>query len=104
MRELLGCSLGGEGHLQPLIGVALAVLRAGHEAKLLVPPALAPSAERAAIDHAVGAEPPGTFVGDIWERVRRGPPQEVAGLIDRELFAGRATAAMLPAARTVVDG
>jgi UDP:flavonoid glycosyltransferase YjiC (YdhE family) len=102
MRVLLGCSLGGEGHLQPLVGVARAVARAGHEAKLLVPPSLAPSTGRAGIEHCVGAEPPRAFVQEIWERVRRGPAPELAGLIDRELFADHCTAAMLPAARKLM--
>jgi UDP:flavonoid glycosyltransferase YjiC (YdhE family) len=103
MRVLLGCSLGGEGHLVPLVGAARALIRAGHEAMLLVPPSLAPNAQRAGVEHRVGAEPPRAFVDEIWERVRRGPAREVAGLIDRELFADRCTAAMLPAAQSLVD-
>jgi UDP:flavonoid glycosyltransferase YjiC (YdhE family) len=46
----------------------------------------------------VGAEPSRAFVDGIWARVRKGPPDHVSGLIDRELFAGRATDAMRGAA------
>ncbi|HET6865775.1 MAG TPA: glycosyltransferase [Solirubrobacteraceae bacterium] len=99
MRVQLGCSLGGEGHLVPLANVAKAFERAGHEVVVLVPPALAPSVQQTGLDYRVGDEPSRAFVDGIWERVRQGPPDAVAGLIDRELFAERCTEAMLPAAR-----
>ncbi len=51
----------------------------------------------------VGEESPRAFVDDVWDRVRAGPPDAVEGLIDRDLFADRATAAMLPAARAGRD-
>lgn len=103
MRVLLGCSLGGDGHLIPLARVGHRVARAGHEVLLLVPPAMAPGADRVGLPYRVGDEPPRAFVAEIWQRVRAGPPDAVAGLIDRELFADRCTTAMLPAARTVRD-
>jgi UDP:flavonoid glycosyltransferase YjiC (YdhE family) len=46
----------------------------------------------------VGGEPPRSVVEAVWDRVRAGPPEAVAGLIDRELFAHRCTEAMLEAA------
>ncbi len=95
----MGCSLGGEGHLVPLADVGNAFERAGHEVVVLVPPALQASAERIGLIYRVGDEPPRAIVDEIWERLRRGPPDAVAGLIDRELFAQRCTEAMLPAAR-----
>ncbi len=103
MRALLGCSIGGDGHLGPLANVGHAFRRAGHEVLLLVPPAMARSARRTGLEHRTGDEPPRTFVDEVWERVRRGPPDAVAGLIDRELFADRCTEAMLPAARKLRD-
>jgi UDP:flavonoid glycosyltransferase YjiC (YdhE family) len=93
------CSLGGEGHLVPLASAGLAIQRAGREVLLLVPPAMAPSAQRTGLRYRVGDEPPREFVDEIWQRVRSGPASAVAGLIDRELFADRCTAAMLGAAR-----
>jgi UDP:flavonoid glycosyltransferase YjiC (YdhE family) len=103
VRVLLGCSLGGQGHLIPLSEVGRAIERAGHEVLLLVPPALARSAEEAGLHHRVGDEPPREFVDEIWRRVRDRPANAVVGLIDRELFAGRCTEAMLPVARAVRD-
>jgi UDP:flavonoid glycosyltransferase YjiC (YdhE family) len=100
---LLGCSLGGQGHLIPLSEVGRAIERAGQDVLLLVPPALARSAEETGLHHRVGDEPPREFVDEIWRRIRDGPASAVAGLIDRELFAGRCTEAMLPVARAVRD-
>jgi UDP:flavonoid glycosyltransferase YjiC (YdhE family) len=99
MRVQMGCSLGGEGHLVPLANVGNAFERAGHEVVVLVPPALEASAERIGLDYRVGDEPPRAIVDEIWQRLRQGPPDAVAGLIDRELFAQRCTEAMLPATR-----
>jgi UDP:flavonoid glycosyltransferase YjiC (YdhE family) len=103
VRVLLGCSLGGTGHLVPLANVGLAFQRAGHEVLVLVPPAMAENARGTGLAYHVGDEPPRAFVEAIWERVRRGPADVVAGLIDRELFADRCTEAMLPAARELRD-
>jgi UDP:flavonoid glycosyltransferase YjiC (YdhE family) len=104
VRVLCGCSLGGEGHLAPLVNIGRAVQRAGHEPMMLVPPALAHSAQRAGLPYRAGSEPPQAFVEQIWDRVRAGPADAVAGLIDRELFADRCTAAMLASARELRDG
>jgi UDP:flavonoid glycosyltransferase YjiC (YdhE family) len=102
VRVLLGCSLGGEGHLAPLTTVGRAVERAGHDVLLVVPPALAASAQRTGLRYRVGDEPPQAFVEDVWQRVRAGPADAVAGLIDRELFADACTSAMLPAAHSAI--
>jgi UDP:flavonoid glycosyltransferase YjiC (YdhE family) len=104
MRVQMGCSLGGTGHLVPLAKVGLALERAGHDVLVLVPPSMAQNAGDTGLSHRVGDEPPRAFVEEIWERVRRGPADAVAGLIDRELFAGECTEAMLPAARQLRDG
>ncbi len=100
---LLGCSLGGEGHLIPLANVGQAFRRAGHEVVVLVPPALEPGVRRTGLAYRIGDEPPRPFVDGIWQQVRQGPPEVVAGLIDRELFAHRCTAAMLGATRELRD-
>ena len=103
MRVLLGCSLGGEGHLAPLMTVGRAIEQAGHETLLLVPPSMAASAQRTGLGYRAGDEPPPAFVEEIWGRVRAGPAKLVAGLIDRELFADACTRAMLPTARAAVE-
>lgn len=95
--------MGGEGHLLPLVSVGHALRRAGHDAMLVVPPALTASAERSKLRYRVGDEPARAFVDQIWDRLRAGPADAVVGLIDRELFAERCTVAMLPAMRETRD-
>lgn len=103
VRVLLGCSLGGLGHLTPVLAAARALNRLGHETVILVPPSLADTAAQAGVAFRVGAQPTRTVIDGIWERVRAGPPEAVRGLIDRELFAARCTEAMLPAAGELVE-
>ena len=85
----------------PLLEVAWAFSRQQHECVLLVPPSLVDAAGRAGIAVVTGAEPSREFVDGICARVRKGPPDWVAGLIDRELFAERATDAMRDAAHAL---
>jgi UDP:flavonoid glycosyltransferase YjiC (YdhE family) len=99
---LLGCSLGGIGHLMPVVGAARALGDLGHEPVVLVPPSLAEAATDAEVVVLVGAAPPPGVVNDVWSRVRAGPPEAVIGLIDRELFADRCTEAMLGPAQDAV--
>lgn len=103
VRVMLGCSLGGEGHLIPLVQVGRAIERAGHEVLAIVPPAMARSAERTGLCFRVGDEPQRAVIDDVWRRVRGGPPDAVAGLIDRELFADQCTQHMLEVARAVCE-
>ncbi len=105
MRVALGCSIGGAGHLTPVLAVAGALRRLGHAPVVLVPPALATVARAGATGETeicVGGEPPHAVIDAVWDRVRRGPPEAVVGLVDRELFAAHATDAMLPAARALL--
>ena len=103
VRVLLTCSIGGLGHLTPVVSVARAVRRLGHEAAVLVPPSLAAEIDREGLPYEVGDEPPRAVIDEMWERVRTGPPEAVVGLIDRELFADHCTRAMLPAVRAMCD-
>lgn len=91
--------MGGMGHLVPVLDAAAACRRLGHQVVVLVPPSLAGEVARAGLPQAVGADPPRAEVEALWARVRAGTAGP--GLIDRELFAGRAAAAMLGAARSV---
>jgi UDP:flavonoid glycosyltransferase YjiC (YdhE family) len=103
MRVLLASSLGGMGHLEPVVAVGQALCRMRHDPMVLVPPSLQAAVERTGLPYAVGDQPPAAVVEEIWDRVRAGPDERVVGLIDRELFADQCTAAMLGAARTVCD-
>src|SRR4051812_37216889 len=103
MRVLLACSLGGMGHLEPLLTVGSALREIGHDPLVLVPPSLQAAVERSGLAFVVGDQPAADVVAAIWDRVRAGPEEDVVGLIDRELFADRCTAAMLGAARRVCE-
>jgi len=103
VRVVLGCSLGGLGHLTPVVSAARALDRLGHDTVVLVPPALSDAAAEAGVEFRVGAEPPRAVIDDVWERVRAGPPEAVSGLIDRELFAGHGTEAMLGPATSLCE-
>jgi UDP:flavonoid glycosyltransferase YjiC (YdhE family) len=102
VRVLLASSLGGAGHLTPVIAAAQACRRLGHDALTLVPPSLAAEIGRTDLAFRVGEQPAKQLVEEIWARVRAGGRGAV-GLIDRELFAEHATAAMLGAARGARD-
>ncbi len=103
VRVLLASSLGGAGHLTPVVAAARACTRLGHDVLLLVPPSLAAEVERTGLPYRVGRQPSKAFVDEIWARLRAGGPGSAAGLIDRELFAERATQTMLSAARAARD-
>jgi UDP:flavonoid glycosyltransferase YjiC (YdhE family) len=102
-RVVLGCSLGGLGHLTPVVTVARALAGLGHDPIVLVPPSLSDAAAETEVAFRVGGEPPRAVIDELWERVRAGPAAAVAGLLDRELFAGRCTEAMLGAAADLCD-
>ncbi len=101
MRVMFACSMGGSGHLTPVMKVAEEFRRRGHEGVFLVPPSLADTAAAAGIRVEVGGQPAAEVAAEIWQRVRAGPADQVAGLIDRELFAGIAADRMRDAAQTI---
>ena len=104
VRVLLGCSMGGLGHLTPIVTVARALQRGGHDTLIVAPPGLATAgAADTGLAFRAGGEPPEAVTQGIWRRVEAGPPEEVAGLIDRELFAGLALDAMLPTMQQVAE-
>ena len=95
---LLATSLGGAGHLEPVVAVGRALADDGHEVDLLVPPMLVEAAVASGLRLVVGDDPPAAQIDAIRDRMAEGPPAAVAGLVDRELFATRCTPVMLPAA------
>jgi UDP:flavonoid glycosyltransferase YjiC (YdhE family) len=103
VRVLLGCSIGGLGHLTPVVAAARALRSLGHDTLVLVPPSLSEAAADSGVAFRVGAEPPRPVIDQVWARVRAGPPEAVIGLIDRELFADACTLAMLGPAEEVFD-
>jgi UDP:flavonoid glycosyltransferase YjiC (YdhE family) len=103
MRVLAACSLGGAGHLNPLLPFLAAARRRGHETLVVGPPALASMVELAGYPFRAGGEPPEEEVGPIRERLPVAPPAEASILGNRELFGRLATGAMLPEMERVCE-
>jgi UDP:flavonoid glycosyltransferase YjiC (YdhE family) len=96
MRVLAACSLGGAGHLNPLLPFLAAARRHGHDTLVIGPPALEPLVRLAGYRFRAAGEPPEEEVGPIRERLPVVPQAEASALGNRELFGKLATAAMLP--------
>ncbi len=96
MRVLAACSLGGAGHLNPLLPFLGAARARGHETLVVGPPALRDMVELAGYPFRAGGEPPEHEVAPIRERLPVAPPEEASVLGNRDLFGRLATLAMLP--------
>jgi UDP:flavonoid glycosyltransferase YjiC (YdhE family) len=101
VRVLAACSLGGAGHLNPLLPFLIAARRRGDETLVVGPPALRDMVERSGFAFLAGGEPPEHDVAPIRERIPVAPPDEATVLGNRELFARLAASAMLPAMERV---
>jgi len=99
MRILAACSLGGAGHLGPLLPFLAAAHRRGDETLIIGPPALRDMVGRANYGFRAGGEPPEAEVAPIRERLPVAPAGEASLLGNRELFGRMATTAMLPGMR-----
>ena len=102
MRVLAACSLGGSGHLEPLLPFLAAARRGGHETLVVGPPTLTDMVEASGHPFSAGGEPPEADVAPIREQLPRLPASEASVLANRELFGRLATAAMLPAMERIV--
>jgi UDP:flavonoid glycosyltransferase YjiC (YdhE family) len=96
MRVLAACSLGGAGHLGPLLPLLAAARRRGDETLIVGPPALRDLVRRAGYGFRAGGEPPEAEVAPIRERLPAAPAHEASLLGNRDLFGRMATTAMLP--------
>jgi UDP:flavonoid glycosyltransferase YjiC (YdhE family) len=101
VRVLAACSLGGAGHLSPLLPFLAAARRRGDETLVVGPPALSDLVERAGYAFRPGGEPSEADVAPIRERLPVAPPQEASVLGNRDLFGRLATTAMLPGMRQI---
>lgn len=100
MRVLAACSLGGSGHLQPLLPFLAAATQREDEVLVVGPPALEAMVGRAGYAFRAGGEPPESEVAAIREQLPRVLPEEASRLGNRELFGRLATRAMLPVMET----
>ena len=95
MRVLAACSLGGAGHLNPLLPFLAAATRRGDDVLVVGPPALRGLVESAGVPFRPGGEPPEETVASIRERLPLVSREEASTLANRELFGRLATPAML---------
>jgi UDP:flavonoid glycosyltransferase YjiC (YdhE family) len=93
---LAACSLGGAGHVNPLVAFLHAAHRRGDEVLTVGPPALRELVESAGFAFRAGGEPSEEQVAAIRERRPVVPAAEASVLGNRELFGRLATVAMLP--------
>ena len=96
MRLLAACSLGGAGHLNPLLPFLAAAQRQGDETLVVGAPAIREMVELAGYPFRAGGEPPEAVVAPIRERLPVLPPRDASILGNRDLFGRLATTAMLP--------
>src|SRR4051794_13434027 len=97
MRVLAACSLGGAGHLRPLVPLLDAARDRGDEVLVIGPPALTGLVEATGHPFVAGDEPPEAVVAPIREQLPVAPAGEASVLGNRELFGRLATTAMRPA-------
>jgi UDP:flavonoid glycosyltransferase YjiC (YdhE family) len=95
--RVLVASTGGAGHFNPVVPFVEALVRRGDQVLIVVPPELRATVEAMGRPFRVGAAPPRQEWDAIWDRVPTVSPQEMAVLVNRELFGRLCTAAMLPA-------
>ncbi len=103
MRVLAACSLGGAGHLHPLVPFLDAAQRRGHETTVIAPASMREMVESTGHRFVAGAEPPEAEVGPIREQLPVASAQVASVLGNRDLFGRLATTAMLPAMEQVVS-
>jgi hypothetical protein len=101
MRVLASCSLGGAGHLGPLLPFLGAARRRGDDALVVGPAALGDMAARAGVSFVAGGEPAEADVAPIREQLPVLPPREASVLGNRDLFGRLAASALLPAVERV---
>lgn len=97
MRVLAAVSLGGAGHLNPLVPVLEVARRRGDEVLVVGPAALSGLVEATGLPFVADGEPDEAEVAPIRERLPSAPPAEASVLGNRELFGRLAAPPLLPA-------
>ncbi len=83
MRVLAACSLGGAGHLNPLVPFLATATRRGDEVLVVAPPALGELVESTSYPFWPGGEPPEETVAPIGEQLPVVSPKEASILGNR---------------------
>jgi UDP:flavonoid glycosyltransferase YjiC (YdhE family) len=95
--RILFCSTAGAGHVGPLLPVARALTRLGHEALFLLPPAGRPLAEEAGFDVTEAPAPDPVENRALKDAIREDPALATV-LVNRDYFGLLCTEATLPTA------
>jgi UDP:flavonoid glycosyltransferase YjiC (YdhE family) len=103
MRTLGACSLGGAGHLNPLLPFLAAARERGDDFLVAGPPALKDMVNEAGYSFEPGGEPSEAEVAPIREQLPVVPAAEASILGNRELFGRLATRAMLPGMERIFE-
>jgi UDP-glucoronosyl and UDP-glucosyl transferase len=101
MRVLAACSLGGAGHLTPLLPYLVGARDLGHETLVVGPPAISTLVGPTGFPFQTGDEPPEDEVAPIREQLPVLPAAEASVLGSCQLFGRLAARAMLPAMERV---
>lgn len=104
MRVLAACSLGGAGHLRPLVPFLDEARKSGADTLVVGPPALAGMVAETGHPFEPGGEPPEEEVAPIREQLPVVPAEQASVLGNRELFGRLATAAMLEPMERIMAG
>ncbi len=102
VRVLAVSSMGGAGHLLPLLPFLDAARRRGDAAAVLAPSTMADQLRHLDAELFLGDEPPEEVVAPIRELLAVAPPEQATLLAERELFARFAAGALLPAVRAAI--
>jgi hypothetical protein len=102
VRVLAACSLGGAGHLRPLVPLLDQARSLGAETLVVGPPGLSDMVAATGHRFLAGGEPPEEQVRPIREQLPVLPPREASVLGNRELFGRLAATAMLAAVEGAV--
>jgi UDP:flavonoid glycosyltransferase YjiC (YdhE family) len=95
--RVLVASTAGAGHFNPLRAFVDCLRARGDDVLLVVPPELEAIVQAAGYPFRVGQSPAVGELAEIWDRVPNVPSDEMAVLVNREIFGRLDTAAMLPA-------
>lgn len=101
MRALF-TSTAGAGHVGPLLPLADALIRRGDDVEFVVPPGAEWQVEGRRFLVTTGAGPPAEEMEVLWARFAQATRSEARRIAEREAFAQRCTAAMLPSVSAAV--
>lgn len=103
VRVLAAVSLGGAGHLNPIVPFLELARRKGDDALVVGPEALSDLVAATGLSFVAGGEPAEAQVAAIRERLPSAPAEEAVVLGNRELFGRLAAPALLPAVTDVCE-